>query len=391
MGNKRQRTGVRAISESTIQIDFTYKNVRCRERIKLKPSPSNLKRAELHRFAILDAIERGTFDYSMTFPDSQNRFRFAQFKGDGYRLGDWLETWLERKKTHIKSSTYEGYSKIVKNTLIPNFGDLMISELQRSDVRDWCVNQTASNKRLSNIQSVLRSSLQDALTDELIEVNPLYDWKYVNKMLPQPPDKVDPFSAEEQLSIINSCQNPQHSNLFKFAFWSGLRTSELVALEWKDIDWKRSVVRIQRAKTQAAKEAEEPKTKRSARRVKLLAPALAALCAQKEHTFEGGMIVFHNPLHNAQWSGDAAIRESAWKPALKDAGVRYRNPYQTRHTYASMMLSAGESPIWLANQMGHVDTTMIFVKYGRWMETKGDESGSKAVDLFYNLTNNQQT
>ena len=64
MGDERKRTGVRATSETSIQIDFVYKTRRCRERLKLKPTPPNLKRAEQHRAAILDAIERGTFDYA---------------------------------------------------------------------------------------------------------------------------------------------------------------------------------------------------------------------------------------------------------------------------------------------------------------------------------------
>lgn len=50
--------------------------------------------------------------------------------------------------------------------------------------------------------------------------------------------------------------------------------------------------------------------------------------------------------------------------ALKKAGVRYRRPYQTRHTFASMLLSAGEHPMWVAQQMGHSDWTMIAQVYG---------------------------
>jgi integrase len=71
-----------------------------------------------------------------------------------------------------------------------------------------------------------------------------------------------------------------------------------------------------------------------------------------------------------------------WLPALKKAGVRYRRPYQTRHTYASMMLTAGESPIWLANQMGHADTGMIFRIYGRLIPDAVPEAGGKAVEMF---------
>jgi integrase len=54
--------------------------------------------------------------------------------------------------------------------------------------------------------------------------------------------------------------------------------------------------------------------------------------------------------------------------------VRYRNPYQTRHTYASTLLSANENPWWVAKQMGHVDVEMVFRHYGKWIPNKhGDQ------------------
>jgi integrase len=382
MGDQRKRTGVRAVSETTIQIDFTYKGIRCRERIKLQPTPANLKRAELHRSAILDAIERGTFDYGTTFPDSPNRLLFVEYKGEGYKLEDWLETWLERQKKHLKSSTYDDYRKIVENTLTPEFGRANLSDFKRPMLREWCDKQTCGNKRLANVQSVLRIALQDAMSDELIESNPLYGWKYERKEAPKPVDDIDPFDADEQTAILNACRDPQHRNLLQFAFWTGLRTSELVALEWGDIDWLRGIVRISRARTYAADEPETPKTRRGNRDVKLLGPALEALTAQKVHTFLANGVVFLNPLRNEPWDGDQAIRNTAWTPALKKAGIRYRNPYQTRHTWASMMLSAGESPIWVAQQMGHSDTAMIFRNYGRWIEAKDADSGQKAVAMF---------
>ncbi|MFM0738579.1 integrase [Paraburkholderia xenovorans] len=67
---------------------------------------------------------------------------------------------------------------------------------------------------------------------------------------------------------------------------------------------------------------------------------------------------------------------------MKRAGVRYRNPYQTRHTYASMVLSAGEHPIWVAKQMGQADWTMIARVYGRWMPSADDLAGDRAVEKF---------
>jgi integrase len=382
MGGERKRTGVRAVSDSSIQIDFEYRGIRCRERIRINPTSANLKRAEQHRHAILDAIERGTFDYAVTFPDSPRRFLFAEYKGVGIPLEQYLEGWVDRQKQHLKASTWAGYRKIVFNTLIPAFGRINLADIKRPVVREWCETQVCGNKRLSNVQSVLRASLQDALNDDLIEINPLHGWKFARKEAPKPVDDVDPFTLDEQIAIQDACRDPQHQNLFDFAFWSGLRTSELVALEWGDIDWRRGIVRVSRAKTQAAHEAEGTKTRRGTRDVKLLQPARTALERQKLHTYLIGGLVFLNPLTGKQWDGDQQIRQSAWLPALKKSGVRYRRPYQTRHTYASMMLTAGESPIWVAQQMGHSDMTMISRVYGRWIADAAPEAGGKAVEMF---------
>jgi integrase len=68
--------------------------------------------------------------------------------------------------------------------------------------------------------------------------------------------------------------------------------------------------------------------------------------------------------------------------AAPRAGIRYRRPYQTRHTYASMMLTAGESPVWLASQMGHCDLSMIGRIYARWIDGVLPDAGSKAVAMF---------
>lgn len=226
-------------------------------------------------------------------------------------------------------------------------------------------------------------ALNDAVTDELIASNPLAGWNYSRKDAIRHEDDIDPFGAAEQAAIIDACRNPQHRNLFLFAFWSGLRTSELVALEWGDIDWSRKTVTVAHSVTTASRQLPElPKTRRSRRTVKLLQPALDALQQQKRLTTgaDSGR-VFLNPNTGEPWIGNQKIR-MAWETILRCAGVRYRSPKQTRHTYASMMLTAGESPIWVANQMGHSDTTMIFRRYGRWITDAVPDAGEKAVILF---------
>lgn len=379
----KQYDGVRPASDSSIEIDFYYANQRCRERIKLQPTPANLKRAANHRAAVLDAIARGTFSYATTFPDSKNAAKFSP-KAIGHTVRSYLEAWVDRKAKTIKASTADGYRKVVNGRLVPSLGSHELADLRRTHAREMCEGMGATNKRIANVLSVLRTALDDAVSDELIETNPIAGWTYAKNEPPKEEDDVDPFTAAEQVEILKALDG-QGRNLFQFALWTGLRTSEMVGLRWEDVDLARGEIRIRRATTQAAKGAAEvPKTNSSKRMVKLLSPAREALEAQKAFTLLANAHVFLNPRTNAPWEGDQPIRKTLWQPALKRAKVRYRVPYQTRHTYASMMLSAGEHPMWVANQMGHADWGMIRRVYGRWMPDAAPDAGAKAEALYGN-------
>lgn len=382
MGTERDYDGVRAASASSIEIDFYYAGARCRERIKLKPTPANLKRAAQHRAAILVAIEQGTFDYATTFPTSKRAHGMGKDDVQHQHTGDFLTAWLDSKTPTIKTSTREGYRKIIFGHLLGLFGHIPLSGLGKTAIRQALAQTTCSNKTLANIQSVLRTALADAFEQEIIPTNPLAGWTYRKTQAPKTEDEVDPFTMEEQRRILSASEG-QARNLIQFAFWTGLRTSELVALDWADIDWTRNVIRINKAMTQHATAPESTKTRSGNREVKLLAPALAALMDQKQYTHDAWAEIFQNPHTRTRWTGDQPIRKTMWQPVLRAAGVRYRRPYQTRHTYASMMLSAGEHPMWVAQQMGHADWGMIRRIYGRWIPAEVDDAGSKAVALFY--------
>jgi integrase len=67
-------------------------------------------------------------------------------------------------------------------------------------------------------------------------------------------------------------------------------------------------------------------------------------------------------------------RKEVWMPALEKAGIDYRPPLQSRHTFATMMLSAGEDVGWIQNMLGHSSLQMIFQRYYAWIpkQTRSD-------------------
>jgi integrase len=162
-------------------------------------------------------------------------------------------------------------------------------------------------------------------------------------------------------------------NYFVFAFWTGLRTGELIALRWCDVDWRHGRICVRRSRTR--KKTKGPKTAAGYRWVKLFAPARAALLSQRDLTGEYRELVFHNPETNRGWSSDAKPRYY-WNKAIKAADVRPRPPYQTRHTFASTLLSSGENPMFVAQVLGHRDWSMLVKTYGRWIPEVNRQSGT---------------
>jgi len=372
--------GVKKATETSIQIEFLYKGVRCRERIKLQPTAVNLKKVERHREAILHAIDDGTFDYAVTFPKSKNIKKFSP--QCELTVGTWLDQWISRKEPHIKTSTFVNYNKMI-TSIKAHFGPVRLVDLKKKDVRTWCETLTMGNGAIANILTPFRSALQDAYHDELIPENPLFNFQFRRNEPPKLSD-IKPFNKEEQAAIIETSPGGHVRNLFQFAFWTGMRPSELIALQWGDVDWKKEIILVQRAKTYFAKSPEKTKTRAGHREVKLLSPALQALRSQKELSYSAPKAsdsIFLNPRTGLPWEGDPIIR-LVWMKVLRRAGVQYRRPYQTRHTYASMMLSAGEPLAWVSKQLGHSNVVMTARVYATWIPDSQPEAGSKAVELF---------
>lgn len=362
--------GVRARSPRSIEIDFYYLGQRCREAIKIPPTKANLKFAQNKRAAILHEIGIGTFNYAVHFPDSRRASTLGKLTNK--TVGEALEDFLHNTQRKYEASTLRGYKSAINYHLIPALGNFQIRKITAKDIKDWIAGLTISAKRINNVLIPLRLVLRDAYMDELIDSNPADRIRNLAHRYDDP----QPFTPDEMRLILKNC-SPQARNLFQFAFWSGLRTSELIALEWRDIDWEKGVIRVTRASVR--KIIKQPKTTAGIREVLILPYAREALERQKEFSFSAGSRVFLNPQTNQSWETDGQIRKLGWIPALKTAGVPYRNPYQTRHTYASTLLSAGENPMWVAQQMGHADWGMIRRRYGRWIPETDNAAGSLVV------------
>jgi len=71
----------------------------------------------------------------------------------------------------------------------------------------------------------------------------------------------------------------------------------------------------------------------------------------------------------------------AWVPLLRRLGVRYRPPYQMRHTFATLAISAGENINWVARMMGHKSPVMTLERYNRYVPNLTREDGKALLEV----------
>lgn len=320
-----------------------------------KPTQANIKRA--HRLAaeIRERVRLGTFVLAEYFPE-------AGVAGAPLTVAAQLDLWLGLQK--IEASTRKAYTTAAEWWKV-RIGIVPLRALKHSDVLGALATEPMwSGKTRNNNVSVLRRALALAIRDRVIEANPLDGLEAAPHQKPEP----DPFTlAEVELILVDMRAHypAQVVNLYEFKFFTGLRTSEALGLRWRSIDWRQQTMRVAEGIVMGLHKT-STKTSR-ARTVQLNSRALAALQAQKSHSFLAGEWVFLDPRSGERWQSDRAPREVFWTHTLKRLGLRYRSPYETRHTYATALLMAGARPAWAAKQLGH-NLAVFLTTYAKWLD-----------------------
>ncbi|MFN3736775.1 tyrosine-type recombinase/integrase [Hydrogenophaga sp.] len=405
--------GVSVRSSKAVQVEFMWDGRRCTQTIKGPPTQGAVLAAVAKRMVVLDAIKHNAFKLEHHFPDSRKVKENLEKKQeeesrDQRTVRDLLQIFLNRyaKEHPSRHNTLHTHKEVVSSRLAPVLGGLRPAELTKDRLiqfRHALREQGLSDSRISNVMTPLRAALDIAVEEGLVPRNlalelaptkpkrakvvaldssgePNFDEPLPSTLIPQyesAAKHADPLDAEERAAVLSQLHG-QVRNIFMFAMWTGLRTGELIALRWCDVDLdnERICVRLAFSKNSFTN------TKgRRARWVTLLPPALAVLKAQKALTGNAARWVFLNPRINDRWQNSQRLRV-LWGYALKAAGVRYRYPYQCRHTYASMMVSAGEPTEWVAEQMGHLDGRLVAAVYGRWLRRIDLEPGEQAATAY---------
>jgi integrase len=204
-----------------------------------------------------------------------------------------------------------------------------------------------------------------------------YDPTAFVKRLRAPKPDVDPFTPEEMARVLDAV-TPHYRTYFEVAFLTGMRPNELTALKWGHVDCVHRTLAVREGRVRRIEGL--PKTDGSVRDLDLLEPVVEALRRHRAETWLRGDYVFLN--QEGRPVETTTLLRRIWYPALHRAGIRRRTMYQTRHTFATLMLATGENPEWIARQLGHTSTQMLFQRYAKFIPNVTRRDGSAFLEAY---------
>ena len=368
--------------------DFRYMGIRCRETTNLEDNAYN-RRILKKRLEQLEAeITLGTFEYEKYFPKSNRVEEFKEKRSQQIAVQtkvplfkEFTELWFKQKQVEWRTSYQQKVSIVIKNYLIPAFGNQVLSKIKKSDLLNFRASlakvthgkdQTSLKaSRINQIMTPLRMILNDAA--ERYEFESPY--KNINN-LKESKIEVTPFSLEEVHKILSTVRD-DFKPYYTIRFFTGMRTSEIDGLQWENIDLQRREIHIREALVNGVLGG--TKTYGSDRTIQMSDRVYQAFLQQKSLNNGKSSFVFCNrdggPLDYR------LVNKRVWHPLLRFLGLKPRRAYQTRHTAATLWLSAGENPEWIARQLGHSTTEMLFRVYSRYIPnvTRRDGSAFEAM------------
>lgn len=321
-------------------------------------------------------------------PTPQERLTLREV-GDAYIAH--VRDFLERKPSTVQD--YEGILRKAERGLPKK----TVDRCQAADIEGYVSTMKAagrSTKTISNHLIFLHGLFAFAVKRGWAPANPVAVAERPRSSGPNPDiryidqDELEALLLEIPDDALGKVERP----LYLTAAMTGLRQGELVALRWRDVDWKAVLIRVRRNYTRGR--FGTPKSRRSSRAVPMperVAVELKRHFERSSYTGDDDLVFCHPETGNPY---DASKMRKRFEVAVKVAGIRSIRFHDLRHTFGTRMAAAGAPLRNIQEWMGHRDykTTEIYADYApdpvqgaRWAEAAfaeqdEDEDGDATDD-----------
>ena len=383
-------SSVRAKGPNRIQFTIWYNNKRYRITVIRPSTEANLRRARKQLEDIEARIAEGTFSFVEEFPDSRNLRNLpigpaATAPGKARTCNQVFDAYLRHCEMRVANndlaySTFNSYRQAINRNWRPHLGEREFEAVLYSELIEIASTQGwKSKKRYNNCTSPLRSAFAFGYKDLPGKTSPaagLECFKLTKKDRPT----IDPFTIQEAEILIRGIHEEWGEpigNYDEFRFFTGLRQSEQIGLRVNNCDLTKGTIKICESIV-LKQDKDRPKINED-RTVELCPRALAVLKRQFQlrDAYQRVGKIRHDRVFfrdDGKPIRDLKYVYMRWRYVIEDRKVRYREPYNARHTCVSWNLMLGKNILWCARQHGHSVQVMLTM-YGAWIE------GSTAEDI----------
>lgn len=306
-------------------------------------------------------------------------------------LNQWYEKWMRvYKEPIVKKSTATTYKRVYKNHIKDVLGNTRLSSINQIMVADL-LNQV-SQKGLSiaivdKTRVVLSNMFKTAVQNELCTQNPVTGVKITGKER----KKIIALKKEDQRDFLIAAENDVLNNLFIVALNTGLRSGELRALTFNDIDFDKNIIKVNKTilfgdyvEDEDGFRIDVPKTKSSIRTVPMNSLCINALKNQialnqtnkaisekfKNYVFLNKTNIPITPQYFVYHTHRVIKRANKMRTLEGRANIPLFSPHTFRHTFATRCFEAGIPPKTVQTYLGHASLQITMDLYTEVLEEK---------------------
>jgi len=287
----------------------------------------------------------------------------------GALIGRYIEQELPERH-----STRRSYRTVLNRWIKPRWGDHLIGDVKTVAVEQWLRSLQLAPKSKTHIRSLMHLLYQNARRWEMVSNNPVELVRQSGRRLRIP--RV--LTAVELRLLLEQLAEPYHTMVL-VAACLGLRVSEIIGLQWGDFDWDNMTVMIQRSVVQC--QVGETKTEGSARPLPINPNLASHLRELHERSTYGapGDRVFANDAGRPRWQ--ETILQRQLKPAASRAGIGKIGWHTFRHTYSTMLRSAGTDIKVQQELLRHANIQTTMNIYTQAVSDQKRAANSKVVEM----------
>jgi integrase len=303
-------------------------------------------------------------------------------------LGEWGETWLERRRLQVQQRTIESYDGLYRRYISPNLGRVVLQDLRREQIKTFVVDlSTRAGVNGTGIApiavrhtlTVLSMMLREAVDDNLISANP------ADRV--RPPRAIHAelavLTPMETAELLRTAQGSSLHLPILIAAMTGLRRSEVVGLRWQDVDLenRRLTVNNVVVSTQKGLINKGPKSKASRRTIDLPQVVVAEMLALRANLDASGSTerqvrtarVCQTSWGN-EWNPDRLSMQFhtlvVSTPSLPK--IRF---HDLRHTHAAQLIALNVHVKAISSRLGHASIGITMDIYGHLFPSMGEIGG----------------